>query len=230
MLLRHHPPQMASGGSRGGEIPTPASKRGGSVAAVRLATYPCRSRRPVLAGNSGWCGAREFCGARRPRRWSICRAAYGRLVSGQHEIQLPEFGFMGVRQRSRWNSTLEAAVDRSLGRRGRSLVVAAALLGALIGTGLGLAAEDTQTSPTVAAPDPADGAALAASPPGSQPPASRAAASGHRSDANPSSGTQQAESADRSGKRDATAHRHREADRHKSGNRGKDKPGKGKNN
>jgi hypothetical protein len=114
-------------------------------------------------------------------------------------------------------------VDRSLGRPGRSLVVAAALLGALIGTGLGLTAEDTQTSPTVAAPDPADGAALAASPPGSQPPASRAAASGRQSDPNQSSGTQQAESADRPGKRDATAHQHREAGHDKPRKHGKDK-------
>jgi hypothetical protein len=151
-----------------------------------------------------------------------------RLVSGQNSIQLAEFGLMGFGNVAGWKSILEAAVDRSLGRRGRSLVVAAALLGALIGTSLGLTAEDTQTSPTVAAPDPADGAALAASPPGSRPPASRAAASGHRSDANPSSGTQQAESADRPGKRDATAHKHREAGRGKPGNHGKDKPDKSK--
>ena len=72
------------------------------------------------------------------------------------------------------------------------------------------------------------GAALAASSLGNQPPASRAADSGDQSDGNQSSGTQQAESADRPGKRDAKAHKHREAGRDKPGNRGRDKAGKDK--
>ena len=48
---------------------------------------------------------------------------------------------------------------------------------------------------------------------GSQPPASRPAGSRNRSDANPSSGIQQAESADRPGKQDGKAHKDREAGR-----------------
>jgi hypothetical protein len=119
-------------------------------------------------------------------------------------------------------------VDRSLCRRGQSLVVAGAVLGALIGTGLGLTAEDTGTSLTVAAPKRAHGAALAASPMGSQPPASRSVGSGNRSEGNRSLGTRRAESADRPGKGDGKAHRDREAGHNKPGNRGKDKPEKRK--
>jgi hypothetical protein len=119
-------------------------------------------------------------------------------------------------------------VDRSLRRRGQSLVAVGALVGALIGTLLGLVVGDAETSTRVAA-EPAGGAALAASSQGSQPPASRAG-SGHRSDANPSSGSQQAASTDRPGKGDAKAHKHRGAGRDRPGDRGKDKPGKDKNN
>lgn len=120
-------------------------------------------------------------------------------------------------------------MDRSLRRRGQSLLAVGALVGALIGTLLGLIVGDAEPSTRVRA-EPAAGAALAANSPGSQPPASRAAGSGDQSDANQSSGTKQAESADRSGKRDAKAHKHREAGHDKSGNLGKDKPGKDKNN
>jgi hypothetical protein len=42
-------------------------------------------------------------------------------------------------------------VDRSFRRRGQHLVVVGALLGAVIGTTLGLIAEDAQTSTAVAA-------------------------------------------------------------------------------
>jgi hypothetical protein len=70
--------------------------------------------------------------------------------------------------------------------------------------------------------------ALAASPPGSQPPASRAAGSEDRSDGSEPSGIQRAESADRLAKRDGKAHKDREAGRDTPGNRGKDKPGKGR--
>jgi hypothetical protein len=108
-------------------------------------------------------------------------------------------------------------VDRSLRRRGQLLVVVGALLGALIGTTLGLIAEDAQTSTAVAGPGPGRGAALAASPPSSQPTASRAAGSG---DGNDSSGTQRAEPPGRPDKRDGNAHKDRAA--------GKDKPSKGK--
>jgi hypothetical protein len=125
-------------------------------------------------------------------------------------------------------STLEAPVDRSLRLRGQSLVIAGALLGALIGAGLGLVAEDAETSMRVAAPNPAGGAALAASSPGSQPPTSRGAGSGDRSDGNQSSGTERAKSADRPGTRDGKGHKDREAGRNKPGYRGKGEPGKGK--
>jgi hypothetical protein len=55
-----------------------------------------------------------------------------------------------------------------------------ALLGTVIGVALGLVVEDAQTSTAVAAPGRARGAALAASLPSSQPPASRVAGSGNR--------------------------------------------------
>lgn len=117
-------------------------------------------------------------------------------------------------------------MDRSLRRRGQSLVAVGALIGALIGTLLGLVVGDTEPSTGVGA-EPAGGAALAASSPSSQPPASRAAGSGKQRDGNTSSGTQQTVSADRPGKRDAKAYKHREVGRDKPG---KDKPGKDKNN
>jgi hypothetical protein len=110
-------------------------------------------------------------------------------------------------------------VDRSLRRRGQHLVVVGALLGALIGTALGLIVEDAQTSMAVAAPGPGRGAALAASPPTSHPPPSRAAGSGDGSD---SSGNQRVEPPGRPDKRDGNAHKDRAG--------GKDKPGKRKGN
>jgi hypothetical protein len=108
-------------------------------------------------------------------------------------------------------------VDRSLRRRGQFLVVAGALLGALIGTTLGLIVEDAQTSTAVAASGPGRGAALAASPPTSHPPASRAAGSGTGND---SPGNQRAEPPGQPDKRDGKAQEDRAG--------GKDKPGKGK--
>jgi hypothetical protein len=108
-------------------------------------------------------------------------------------------------------------VDRSLRRRGQFLVATGALVGALIGTTLGLIVEDAQTSTAVAAPGPGRGAALAASPPTSHPPASRAAGSG---DGNDPPGTQRAEPPGRPDKRDGKAHKDRAG--------GKDKQSKGK--
>ena len=108
-------------------------------------------------------------------------------------------------------------MDRSLRHRGQFLVVVSALLGALIGTALGLLGEDAQTSTAVAAPGPGRGAALAASPPSSHPPPSRAAGSG---DGNDSPGNQRAAPPGRPAKRDGNAHKDRAG--------GKDKPGKGK--
>ena len=74
------------------------------------------------------------------------------------------------------------------------MVVVGARLGTVIGVALGLVVEDAQTSTAAAAPGRARGAALAASLPSSQPPASRAAGSGNRTDGNESSGNQRAES------------------------------------
>ena len=108
-------------------------------------------------------------------------------------------------------------MDRSLRRRGQFLVVVGALLGALIGTALGLIVQDAQTSTAVAASGLGRGAALAASPPTSHPPQSRAAGSG---DGNDSSGNQRAEPPGRPDKRDGNANKDRAG--------GKDKPGKGK--
>jgi hypothetical protein len=78
-------------------------------------------------------------------------------------------------------------------------------------------AEDAQTSTAVAASGPGRGAALAASPPSSHPPASRAAGSG---DGNDSPGNQRTEPPSRPDKRDGKAQKDRAG--------GKDKPGKGK--
>jgi hypothetical protein len=111
-------------------------------------------------------------------------------------------------------------VDRSLRRRGQHLVVVGALVGALIGTTLGLIAEDAQTSTAVAA-GPGRGAALAASPPTTHPPPSRAAGSGEGND---SSGNQRAEPPGRPDKRDGNAHKDRAGGKGKpSKDKGKDK-------
>jgi hypothetical protein len=168
----------------------------------------------------------EFTDPARPA--GLGRSELVRLQTRSSWASLGSWGFGNLERWVRSWRLLEAVVDRSLRRRGQSLVVVGALVGALIGTLLGLVVGGAEPS-TRGAAEPAAGAALAASSPGSQPPASRAG-SGHRSDANPSSGTQQAESTDRPGKRDAKAHQHREAGRDKPRDRGKDKPGKGKNN
>jgi hypothetical protein len=114
-------------------------------------------------------------------------------------------------------------VDRSPRRRGQLLLVVAALLGALIGTALGLIVEDAQTSTAVAAPGPGREAALAASPPSSHPSASRAAGSG---DGNDSPGNQRAESPGRPDRRDGKAQQDRAGGKGKP-SKEKDK-GKGK--
>jgi len=95
-------------------------------------------------------------------------------------------------------------------------VVVGALLGALIGTTLGLIAEDAQPSTALAASGPGRGAALAESPPTSHPPAFRAAGSGNGND---SPGNQRTQPPGRPDKRDGTAH--------KDPAGGKDKPSKG---
>jgi hypothetical protein len=116
-------------------------------------------------------------------------------------------------------------VDRSFHHRGQVLVVVSALLGAVIGAALGLIVEGAQTSRAVATPGRAQGATLAASPPSSQPTASRTAGSG---DGNDASGNQRAESPDRPDKRHGNAHKGRAGGRDKPGGHGKDNPGKGK--
>ena len=116
-------------------------------------------------------------------------------------------------------------MDRSLRRRGQFLVVVGALLGALIGTALGLIVEDAETSAAVAAPGPGRGVALAASPPTSHPPASRAAGCGY---GNGSPGNLRAEPPGRPDKRVGKAKNDRAGGKDKpSKDKGKDK-GKGK--
>ena len=85
--------------------------------------------------------------------------------------------------------------ERSLRRRGQFLVVVGALLGALVGVVLGLAVEDLQTPTAVAAPGLADGVALAARPPSSQPTPSQSTGSGDRADSDASTGRQRTEPA-----------------------------------
>jgi hypothetical protein len=120
-------------------------------------------------------------------------------------------------------------------RRGQRLVVVGALLGALIGVGLGLTVEDAGTGRAVAAPG--RGAALAASRPGSQPTTSRTAGAGSRSAGNDASGSQQVESPGRSDTGHGRAREEGEGrkgkpgpgeDKHRKGEPGKDRQGKGK--
>ena len=115
-------------------------------------------------------------------------------------------------------------MDRSFRHRGQVLVVVGALLGAVIGASLGLIVEGAQTSTAVATPGRMQGATLTASPPSSQPTASRTADSG---DGNDSPGNQRAESPDRPDKRHGNAHKGR-AGRDRPGGHGKDNPGKDK--
>jgi hypothetical protein len=79
-------------------------------------------------------------------------------------------------------SSLEALVDRSSRRRGQSLVVVGAFLGALSGVILGLAVGDPQPGTAVAAPAHPSGAAEAATLSASQPTASQPSGSGDRAD------------------------------------------------
>jgi hypothetical protein len=214
-LPRHHPPQgRGRRGVRGAETPTPASKRGGCSATAQVATYPRRSRHPSLAGfRLMWSvpiwtsPSHETEDLRR-----------GALVMRTRRAQAPDvWGSAGSGNVVRVVFELGGPVDRSLRRRGQLLVVAGALVGALIGTTLGLIAEDAQTSTAVAAAGPGRGAALAASPPTSHPPASRAAGAG---DGNDSPGNQRAEPPGRPDKRDGNAQNDRAG--------GQDKPSKGK--
>jgi len=113
-------------------------------------------------------------------------------------------------------------VNRSLRRLGQLLVVMGALLGATIGVALALIVENAENSRAVVASGRERAAVLAVSPSSSQPPASRAAGSGNRTDGNDSAGNQRAESADRPDNRHGKAHKGRAGGRDKSG-KGKDK-------
>jgi hypothetical protein len=118
-------------------------------------------------------------------------------------------------------------VDRSLRRLGQRLVVMGALLGAVTGVALALIMEDGEPSRGVAAPGRERAAMLAASPPSSHPPASRAASSEDPADGNDSLGSQRAESVGRADQRDGTVEKNGEGRRDNPG-KGKDNPGKGK--
>jgi hypothetical protein len=104
-----------------------------------------------------------------------------------------------------------------------------ALLGAVLGVSLALIVENAETSSAVAGLEPERAAVLTASPPSSQPRASRAARSEDSADGSDSSGTQRAEAADRASQRAGKADRNGESRGDKAGGRGKKKPGKGNN-
>jgi hypothetical protein len=118
-------------------------------------------------------------------------------------------------------------VDRSFRLRGQLLVVAAALLGAVIGVALGLAGERGDGGVAVAAPRRASKVAPATAPASRQPPASRAAGSAGQADGNDPPSNRRAESVDRPGKGHDMPSKH-ERDRDKPGGHGKGKAGKGK--
>jgi hypothetical protein len=117
-------------------------------------------------------------------------------------------------------------VDRSLRRLGQLLVAMGALLGAALGVGLALLVENAETSRAVAGPGPERGAALAAGPPGSRPPASRAASSPGPGNAGDASGDQRARSAGQGGGRADKQGQGRDDKPGKAN--GTDRPGKGK--
>ncbi len=120
-------------------------------------------------------------------------------------------------------------MDRSLRRLGQLLVVMAALLGAVLGVSLALLVDNAETSRAVGAPGGERAAVLAASPPSSRPPASRAASSQDSVDGSDSSGTQREEAADRANQRAGKADKNGESRGDKAGGHGKKKPGKGNN-
>jgi hypothetical protein len=120
-------------------------------------------------------------------------------------------------------------VDQSLRRLGQLLIVMVALLGVVLGVSLALLVENAETSRAVGAPGRERAAVLAASPPSSQPRASRGASSQDAADGSDSSGTQRAEAADRANQRAGKADKNGESRGDKASGRGKKKPGKGNN-
>jgi hypothetical protein len=117
-------------------------------------------------------------------------------------------------------------VHRTFRLRGQLLVLAAALLGAVIGVALGLVGEGGGTTAAVAAPARGSRVAPATAPPSSRPPAPRAAGSGQQADSGDSPDEQRAEPVARPGKGHDKPPKD-ERDRDKPG-KDKDKPGKGK--
>jgi hypothetical protein len=217
---RHHP--LRPRPARGGGAETPRRSQSEEAApppqgwrpALAVSRYPSLAGLRLMRSLPIWTSptARD---SRSPSRRAGQRTA---------EIKLPRFGSPGVGNVVRVVFELGGPVDRSFRHRGQVLVVVSALLGAVIGAALGLIVEGAQTSTAVAA-GPGRGAALAASPPSSHPPASRTAGSG---DGNDSSGNQRAESPDRPDKRHGNAHKSRAGGRDEPGGHGKDNPGKGK--
>jgi hypothetical protein len=179
-----------------------------------LATCPRRSRYPSLAGFRLKWSVPSWTSPTPRERGPPSRRAGDADKASSSSRRLASAGSGNV---VRVVFELGGPVDRSPRRRGQVLVVAGALLGALIGTALGLIVQDAQTSTAVAAAGPGRGAALAASPPTRHPPASRAAGSG---DGNDSPGNQRAEPPGRPDKRDGNAQNDRAG--------GQDKPSKGK--
>ena len=93
-------------------------------------------------------------------------------------------------------------MDASVRRLGQLLVAMAALLGAVLGVALALIVENTETSRADVALGRERAAVLAASPPSSQPPATRAASSADSADGSGSSADQRVGSAGRTDQRD----------------------------
>ena len=119
-------------------------------------------------------------------------------------------------------------MDPSLRRLGQLLVVMAALLGCVLGVALALLVNYTETSRAVGTPGRERAAMLAASPPSSQPPASRAGGAEDAGDGIDGSGMLRAESAGRADQRAGKTDKNGESRGDKAGGRGKDKAGKGK--
>ena len=122
-------------------------------------------------------------------------------------------------------------MDRSSRRRGQSLVVVGALLGALGGVALGLAVGCPQTSAAVAAPAPARSAAVAATPPTSQPTASQSSGSRDWADGAMSTGRLRIQSVKHPGRAKTKAGRDgkgsRKGENKESGDHANGKLGKG---
>jgi hypothetical protein len=120
-------------------------------------------------------------------------------------------------------------VNRWARRRGQLLLVVASLLGAFIGSALGLVVESSGTGTAASARE--RGAALAAAPPSGQPPATRHAGpggSGDRAAAGDSPGDRRAGSADQPGERTKKAGKSGRDGQDRSAKPSKQKPGKSK--